>query len=274
MPDNLWRRRELAVGLEPEVDRGDDPLGALRWSLSKIRRLVDDPGKLRLIADRESVRFDFADASIDVLELRQASRTGPATLSTDRLVALAGMSTEDFLAGYEFPECSQFQAWCLAQREETRIARALVLSALIDQLRSRPEAALPHARALVELRPDNEQDWAELVGLLLAAGHRREAEDHYSLARRTLETAGVVVAGPLLKLARSLQRSAAANMERGRSVRADTIRRAIPSRAAGTLQRPSVAVLPIRSLGEDAALPYLAEAISEDLVSSLSRDRD
>jgi TolB-like protein len=125
---------------------------------------------------------------------------------------------------------------------------------------------------LVELRPDNEQVWAELVGLLLAAGHRREAEDHYSLARRTLETAGVVVAGPLLKLARSLQRSAAANMERSRSGRADTVR-AIPSRAAGTLQRPSVAVLPIRSLGEDAALPYLAEAISEDLVSSLSRDR-
>ena len=79
-------RRDRLSSLLWEVP--DDPRGALRWSLSKIRALVDEPGRARLLADRESVKFDSAGASIDVLELRQASRVGPATLSTDRLVTL------------------------------------------------------------------------------------------------------------------------------------------------------------------------------------------
>jgi len=36
-------------------DVPDDPRGALRWSLSKIRPLVDDPGCPRLVADRQRV---------------------------------------------------------------------------------------------------------------------------------------------------------------------------------------------------------------------------
>src|SRR5215212_5403178 len=91
-------RRDRLSSLLWEVP--DDPRGALRWSLSKIGALVDDPGQARLLADRESVKFDPAGASINVLELCQASRVGPATLSTGRLVTLAGMSTEDFLAGH------------------------------------------------------------------------------------------------------------------------------------------------------------------------------
>src|SRR4051812_25505294 len=37
-------------------DGPDDPRAALRWSLTKLRPLLDEPGKVRLVADRECVR--------------------------------------------------------------------------------------------------------------------------------------------------------------------------------------------------------------------------
>jgi len=52
-------------------DLPDDPRGALRWSLSKLRALVDEPGAARIVADRETVRFHTHGAYIDISELRR-----------------------------------------------------------------------------------------------------------------------------------------------------------------------------------------------------------
>ena len=52
-------------------DVPDDPRGALRWSLSKLRPLVDDPGRPRLAADRESVSLELAGMRVDVLAVRE-----------------------------------------------------------------------------------------------------------------------------------------------------------------------------------------------------------
>lgn len=252
----------------------DDPRGALRWSLSKIRGVVEEPGQTRLLADRETVRFDSSGTWIDILELRHVSKVASGSVPTERLVALAATSGEEFLAGHDFPENAEFQAWCLAQREEARTARALVLTALVEQLRTQSDAALPHARALVELRPNDERAWGLLVQLLVDAGRRREAEEQFDLACRTLDKEGVAAPGPLLKLRRLLKPPVPADTDtgRGRAEPSDRDRILAPQPAA-THRRPSVAVLPIRSIGQDAALPYVAEALSEDLVASLSRDR-
>src|SRR5690606_24430417 len=61
-------RREHLCDLLWEVP--DDPRGSLRWSLSKLRRLVDDDARQRVVADRVSVRFDSSDVAIDVTVLR------------------------------------------------------------------------------------------------------------------------------------------------------------------------------------------------------------
>ncbi len=53
------RRDRLCVLL---WDAPDDPKGALRWSLSKLRSLVDEPGRPRILASRESVAFEPAGA--------------------------------------------------------------------------------------------------------------------------------------------------------------------------------------------------------------------
>src|SRR5262249_46598481 len=52
-------------------DLPDDPRAALRWSLSRLRALVNEPGQERIHADREHVFFDLEAASVDLLEIRR-----------------------------------------------------------------------------------------------------------------------------------------------------------------------------------------------------------
>src|SRR5690554_5208749 len=56
-------RRETLCSLLWNVP--DDPKGALRWSLSKLRHAVDAPDAPCLIANRETVRLDLAQARCD-----------------------------------------------------------------------------------------------------------------------------------------------------------------------------------------------------------------
>src|SRR3954468_20973858 len=63
-------RREALCSLLWDVT--DDPRGALRWSLSKLRKQVDDERATRLHADGERVSLELNGASIDVLDMRAA----------------------------------------------------------------------------------------------------------------------------------------------------------------------------------------------------------
>src|SRR6516164_4348686 len=44
----------------------DDPRAALRWSLTKIRPVVDEQGTSRIVADRDRVGFEVAGARVDL----------------------------------------------------------------------------------------------------------------------------------------------------------------------------------------------------------------
>jgi pimeloyl-ACP methyl ester carboxylesterase/DNA-binding SARP family transcriptional activator len=151
----------------------DDPRAALRWSLSRLRPLVDTPERLRILADRASVGFDRAGVEIDLMAIRSAVATGLDSLPTDRLIALAVACRGQFLAGLELPDCPEFQAWCLAEREEAQQLQARVLAALVERLAASPERALPHARRWTEIEPANPQAHAKLMALLDAASRQR-----------------------------------------------------------------------------------------------------
>src|SRR3990172_7088948 len=62
-------RREQLCQLLWEVL--DDPRGSLRWSLSKLRHLLDDGERSRVGADRDSVGGGTESAAIDMGGLRQ-----------------------------------------------------------------------------------------------------------------------------------------------------------------------------------------------------------
>lgn len=180
-------RRERLCELLWDVP--DDPRGALRWSLSKLRAL-DDEGAPRIRADRHEVAFDPAGAWVDALEVRAATAAGLAGLGVERLRELAALFRGGFLDDVDLPDFDEFQAWRVAEREQFRRLHLRLLRELVARHAADPEAAVGPARELVRLAPEDGSLRAGLVRLLVAAGRREEAEEHYTLGCRHLEKAG------------------------------------------------------------------------------------
>jgi pimeloyl-ACP methyl ester carboxylesterase/DNA-binding SARP family transcriptional activator len=173
-------------------DVADDPRGALRWSVSKLRVLLDDEAP-RIVADRDSVRFDGAGAAVDVTEVG-AALAGLGGMDADRLRGLLGCFRGPFLEGLDLPDFHDYQAWYVAERERWRMAHLRLLRALVERLEDEPGQAADVARDIVRLAPEEEGPRATLVRLLMAAGRKPEAEAHYQMGLEQLEKVGSVAA--------------------------------------------------------------------------------
>jgi DNA-binding SARP family transcriptional activator len=181
-------------------DVADDPRGALRWSLSRLRPLVDTPRRQRLLTDREHVSFDPAGVWIDLHEVRHQAANLDDQTPVSKLQAALNLFRGDFLEGLELPDFDEFQAWCMAEREQCRLTRARMLTLMVQGLKDDPDAALPYGRTLVHIDPLNEHAHATLVRLLLAVGRGREARRQYESGLRLLRDAGITQT-PLLQQA-------------------------------------------------------------------------
>src|SRR5262245_30424748 len=164
----------------------DDPRAALRWSLTRLRPLIDERDHRRIIADREQFRLDLTRADVHILSLRNATRWGLNSIATDALRQAVEVLDGDFLEGLDLPDCQEFQSWCTAEREESRRLRVRLLTTLIARLEQVPADALPYARTLSLLEPANEAVQALLVRLR-AVGYSREAEEFQRGKRRVAE---------------------------------------------------------------------------------------
>jgi DNA-binding SARP family transcriptional activator len=147
-------------------DGPDDPRGALRWSLSKLRGVTDADARQRLDADRERVAFAADDVEIDVRRVDALLGEGVAEASIDVLEASAALLQGEFLDGLDLPACHRFHHWCIAERERYGATRRRVLGALTERLRDDPARALPHARVLVTADPLSEVAHATLIRVL------------------------------------------------------------------------------------------------------------
>jgi DNA-binding SARP family transcriptional activator len=168
----------------------DDPRGALRWSLSRLRALVDEPNRARISATRDSVAFDPAEAIVDVVSVRKRVAAGFPALPITELEALAAEFRGEFLEGVDLPDAHEFQSWCIAEREDLRRLQARILSSLIGRQMARPEAALAYSRQLVQIDPYNEAARTSLLQILIALGRRSEAERHFETAMRVFSELG------------------------------------------------------------------------------------
>ncbi len=180
-------RREQLCELLWEIP--DDPRGSLRWSLSKIRKLVDEPDCPRIIADRDSVAFDTSAVDIDLLELHRVAGAA-AEMPLQALQEIAGRSQGGFLEGLELPDFHDFHAWCVGERERAIRARASILAELCRRLDNRPEDALEYAQARVALQPFEEAPRLDLIRLLLQLGRREEAQQQQRIGLEKLAELG------------------------------------------------------------------------------------
>jgi TolB-like protein len=250
-------RRERLTAMLWEVP--DDPRGALRWSLSKLRESVD---AARIVSDRDTVAFDAAETEIDLATIQALDKAGFEAAPTDALTNAAEAFRGELLTGLDLPDCHDFQVWLIAKREEATVLHRRLLQALVRREAARPDRALTHARRLVELDPLDAPARIELIRLLIAAGHGREAEEQYRLGSRLLDEAGTTGAAALRKAWVEL-----------RDARQSAPAEAPQASPAILLNRPAVAVLPFENMSGDPEQEYFADGITDDLITALSQWR-
>src|SRR5262249_21337550 len=89
----------------------DDPRAALRWSLTKIRSLLDDVDRSRLVADHECVSFDASDVDVDLVSLNREVEQIATNVPTEFLARTAERFRGEFLDGLDLPECYRYHEW-------------------------------------------------------------------------------------------------------------------------------------------------------------------
>ena len=139
-------RREHLCELLWEIP--DDPRGSLRWSLSKLRRLVDDETRERIVADRLAVRFDATDVAIDLTALAAIAQGNLDEAPLEELEAAAARYCSTPLEGLELPTFHDYSAWHMGERERATAHQLRLLSTLLRAPRRRTAARVEHARTL------------------------------------------------------------------------------------------------------------------------------
>jgi pimeloyl-ACP methyl ester carboxylesterase/DNA-binding SARP family transcriptional activator len=186
-------RREHLCSLLWEVP--DNPRGALRWSLSKLRPLVDDVHRVRLIAEGENVSLDGSDIEGDWFRLRDLAGANVCTIKAELLEACV-LQEGEFLEGAEIRASEAFQAWLVAMREDTRRWQVTILRELVGRFAEQDEKraqALSLARRWCELDPYDAIARTAVIDLLRSSGRVQEAEQQRGAAVRALEAAEIAI---------------------------------------------------------------------------------
>ena len=91
-------------------DVPNDPRGELRWCLSKLRGILDEPGRRRVRCTRDdTIQLDLADCFVDAIEIARATQEGIETLPPERLRTLSALFDGEFLEGLEIDRNPAFQ---------------------------------------------------------------------------------------------------------------------------------------------------------------------
>lgn len=238
----------------------DDPRAALRWSLTKIRPLVDGPLP-RLEGGRETVALIGNDIALDVAELR-ATAAGQALASADAetLFAAAERFSGEFLAGEDIEHAPEFSAWIAAVREDCRAQQRRVLEAVLERSDDSPTRRLAAAQRLIAIDPFDEQAYAACVGALVELGRSDEARTLAAQAEASFRREQIGLSGAL----------AVALSPRQPPVRAINPTPARTPRDKRVIA--TIAVFPFRPLGEEAdARDWLVEGVIDGVTDALSR---
>lgn len=112
-------------------DLPDDPRGSLRWSLTKIRVLLDQ-NRDRVEADRERVSLLLDPSEVDLLGAVHDLRTRDQT--AEQMMALAELLAQPLLDGLDLPQSEIYSAWLMAERDEASRLRLSVLESITRDL--------------------------------------------------------------------------------------------------------------------------------------------
>ncbi|WP_010141123.1 alpha/beta hydrolase [Oceanicola sp. S124] len=167
-------------------DLPDDPKAALRWALSKLRRVVDGDEAPRILADRERVEFRPLDCRIDLAQIHAVLAGPEAEDRPDVLEPLARALGQLFLDGLDGAGDESFDAWLRAEREDVLAARSAVLRRLVSAPATPRLAREKWLRLWHDLDPEASAEWQRSA----AAQSLREVLPADEPAREPVPAAG------------------------------------------------------------------------------------
>jgi len=177
-------------------DAPDDLRGALRWSLSKIRKIVNIDAHDVLAADRNEVALRTQSIALDLRQVRDLAQRLPSSDIAELEDAAAALKN-GFLEDLSLPRCREFEAWRLSLANEVDLLRARILRILVDRLAAEPSRALPHALALQAMDPANSGLAAEVNAVAESARERAVmASDGHRSPLKSSEGTGAAPAKP------------------------------------------------------------------------------
>lgn len=179
LSDGPHTRNHLAELL---FGNADDPLGALRWNLAQLRRLLRLPDSLR------GNHVDLALGPHTVVDVKVL--TSGTWMEAARLRGLGC----DLLEGVTFPSEPEFETWLMLEREHIRsVAQSVLREAASASLGiGKPQVAADFAARAIALDPFDEGSHEMLIRGLAAGGSLDKANDALERCRKTfLEHLGV-----------------------------------------------------------------------------------
>jgi DNA-binding SARP family transcriptional activator len=256
-------------------DVPSDPRGELRWCLSKLRAVLDEPGRPRVLANGDSVAIDLADASVDALEVARSLQQGIAALPVARLESVAGLfGNSDFLEGLDLPRSPAFAGWLVAERRRLRAAHAAVLEHWVKALPVGSDTALAALERWLAIAPFDRQAHERLLAALASRGRLREGEEHLAATARQYEAEGQDWApiGHAWRAAKSRQPAA---LSQAAIVVSDMAAPVLaPAPPAVAARRASLAVMPFSDRTPGVALRGgLGDGMAHDVITRLAKLR-
>ncbi|MEE1656390.1 BTAD domain-containing putative transcriptional regulator [Microvirga sp. CF3062] len=244
-------------------DVPNDPRGELRWSLSKIRRLVGEAGRIR--TDNDTISLDLTGCHVDALQLDGMAAQGVPLEPLTTLCRMADGFAGEFLDGLELDRSPAFNAWLVAQRRRFRGLQTQVLEHLVDHLED--IEAGRYLERWVALCPLDERVHGRLLRMLARQQRVQEGKDHLDAVIRLFDAEGLDSA-PL----REVWRQAIVQPPR-----------AAPTQAVVAADAPAPAAAP--SHGSIAVMPFadesgtprirggVADALVHDVITRLAKLR-
>ncbi len=171
----------------------EDPRGALRWVISRLRAAVKDRQRELLISEGGQLLLSGpVSTDLDRLEVL----VGGEAAEVAELVSFGRSLDGGFLDGLELDGHPEFEAWRLAEGARCQELHKSLLRRLVGELRY-DQQAVDFARRLVNLDAADETSWALLIEQLNALRQFNDAKKVFDRARRELAREGVPMSGLL-----------------------------------------------------------------------------
>ena len=251
-------------------DVPNDPRGELRWCLSKLRGILDEPNHPRVESRADTVRLDLADCFVDAAEISRATQAGVESLPTAQLQRLCTLFGGEFLHGLEIDRNPGFNSWLTSQRRRFRSCH----TALLEQLArtATGDEIFGYLEKLAELAPFDQRVHEMLLNAFARRGRIREGEEHLAATARLFEAEGLDCA-PIKNLWRAAKTQQEALPPVSTGAGAGPVS-PNPTGAPLTPRRASIAVMPFvgQTVGT-AAHSGPAGALAHDVITRLAKLR-